>query len=151
MASESIDCEHIPEADHHWNVEELHAYPDRMVGQKLWPTPHPMISDGMVCAYCQSPFGLKGCYQVGSCEGQFYPQCFIRNMIGRRHCLYCRSPFHPRLYLQFGLRDYMPTHLVHNPKDFSFDLHEFDGENVEWSWKSTYSKFQLCSKNADGD
>ena len=40
MPSESIDWKRITEADHHWNVEELHAYLDSMVGQKLWPNPH---------------------------------------------------------------------------------------------------------------
>ena len=45
----------------------------------------------------------------------------------------------------------MPTHLVYNPDDFSFDLHEFDGKNVEWSWKYNCSKVQLWSENADGD
>ena len=72
-------------------------------------------------------------------------------MIERRQCPHCRFPFHPRLYLQFGLRDYMPIHLVHNPDKILFDLHEFDGENVEWSWKYNYSKVQLWSKNIDGD
>ena len=45
----------------------------------------------------------------------------------------------------------MPIHLVHNLDDFPFDLHEFDGENVEWSWKYNCSKVQLWSKNIDGD
>ena len=143
MANGSIDWERVTEADHHWNVEEVHAYPYHMVGQKLRPNPHPMVSDGTVCAYCQSPFGPEGCYQVGSCEGQFHPQCLIRNMIGRWQYPHCKSSFHLHLYLQFGLRYYIPTHLVHNPDDFSFDLHEFDGENVEWSWKYNCSKVQL--------
>ena len=141
----------VTEVDYHWNVDELHAYPDRMVGQKLWPNPNPTVSDGIVCAYCQSPFDPEGCYQAGSCGGQFHPQCFIRNMIGRRHYLHCRSSYHPRLYLQFGLWGYMPTHLEYNPDNFPFDLYEFDSENVEWSWKYNYSKVQLWSKNADGD
>ena len=140
MPNGSIDWKLVKEADHHWNVDEMHAYPDSAVGQKLWPNPHIMVSDGSVCAYCQSPFGPEGCYQVGSCGDQFHPQCLIRNMIGRRHCPHCRSPYHPRLYLQFGLRDYMPTHLVYNPENFPFDLHEFDGDNVEWSWKYNCSK-----------
>ena len=147
----SIDWKLVKEADYHWNVDKVHAYPDSMVGQKLWPNRHVMVSNGTVCAYCQSPFGPEGCYQVGSCVGQFHPQCLIRNIIGRWHCPHCRSPYHSRLYLQFGLWDYMPTHLVHNPKNFLFDLHEFDGENVEWSWKYNCSKVQLWSENADGD
>ena len=129
----------------------MHAYPDSMVGQKLWPNPHVMVSDGTVCVYYQSPFGLEGCYQVGSYGDQFHSQCLIRNMIERRHCPHCRSPYYPRLYLQFGLRDYMPIHLVYNLENFLFDLHEFDSENVEWSWKYNCSKVQLWSKNADGD
>ena len=145
MPNGSIDWKLVKEADQYWNVDELHAYPDSMVGQKLWPNPHVMVSDGSVCAYCQSPFGSEGCYQVGSCGGQFHPQCLIRNMIGRRHCPHCRSPYHPRLYLQFGLRDYMPTHLVYYPENLPFDLHEFDSENVEWSWKYNCSKVQLWS------
>ena len=45
----------------------------------------------------------------------------------------------------------MPTHLVYNLDDFLFDLHEFDGENVEWSWRYTYSKVELWSDNANRD
>ena len=45
----------------------------------------------------------------------------------------------------------MPTHLVYNLKNFPFDLREFVGENVEWSWKYNCSKVQLWSENADGD
>ena len=45
----------------------------------------------------------------------------------------------------------MPTHLVYNPENFRFDLHEFDGENIEWSWKYNCSKVQIWSENADGD
>ena len=151
MPNGSIDWKRVKEADHHWNVEEPHAYPDSMIGQKIWPNPHLMISDGTVCTYCQSPFGPNGCYQVRSCGGQFHPQPLICNMIGRRHCPHCRSPYPPRLYLQFGLWDYVPTHLVYNPNNFPIDLHEFDGKNVEWSWKYSCSKVQLWSENADGD
>ena len=139
----SIDWKHVTNADHCWDVEEVHAYLYQMIGQKLWPNLHPMVSNGLVCGYCQSPFDPEGCYEVGSCGDQFHPQCLIYNMIGRRQCLHCRSPFHLRLYLQFGLRDYMPTHLVHNPDDFPFNLHEFDSKNVEWSWRYNYSKVQL--------
>ena len=66
MPNGSIDWKRVKEADHHWNVDELHAYPDSMVGQKLLPNLHVMVSNGTVCAYCQSPFGPKGCYQAGS-------------------------------------------------------------------------------------
>ena len=98
----SIDWKRVMEADHRWDVEKVHAYPYHMIGQKLWPNPHPMVSDGLVCDYCQSPFGPEGCYQVGSCEGQFHPQYLIHNMIERRQCSHCKSPFYLRLYLQFG-------------------------------------------------
>ena len=125
MPNGSIDWKRIKEVDQGGgspdkHMEELHAYPDSMVGQKLWPNLHLMVSDGTVCAYCQSPFGPEGCYQVGSCGGQFHPQRLIHNMIRRWHCPHCRSLYHPRLYLQFGLWDYMPTHLVYNPDDFPF-------------------------------
>ena len=69
MPNGSIDWKLVKEADHHWNVDEMHAYLYNMVGQKHWPNPHIMVSDGSVCAYCHSPFGPKGCYQVGSCGG----------------------------------------------------------------------------------
>ena len=110
-----------------------------------------MVSNGSLYGYRQSPFGPEGCYQVKSCGGQFHPQCLIRNMIGRRQCAHCRSPFHPCLYLQFDLWDYMPTHLVYNPDDFPFYLYKFDSENVEWSWRYNCSKVQLWSNNANGD
>ena len=35
MPNGSIDWKCVKEADHHWNVDELHAYPHSMVGQKL--------------------------------------------------------------------------------------------------------------------
>ena len=113
----------------------MHSYPYHMIDQKLWPSLYPMINDRSVCGYCQSPLGPEGCYQVVSYGGQFHSQCLIPNMIERRQCSHCRSPFHSCLYLQFGVRDYMPTHLVRNPDNFPFDLHEFDGKNLEWSWR----------------
>jgi hypothetical protein len=42
------------------------------------------------------------------------------------------SPFHPRLYLQFGLRDYMSNVWVLKPENFPFELQEFD-----WHWDTT--------------
>ena len=103
MTNGSIDWERVTKVDHDWNVQEVHAFPYHMVGQKLWPNPDTMVSDGTVCAYCQSPFGPEGCYQIGSCGGQFHLQCLIRNMIGRWQCAHCRFPFYPRLYLTFSL------------------------------------------------
>ena len=73
ISNGSIDWKLVKEADHHWNVDKVHAYSDSMVGQKLWPNPLVMVSDGTVCAYCQSPFGPEECYQVGSYGGQFHP------------------------------------------------------------------------------
>ena len=122
----------------------------RMTGEKLWPNPHPMVFDGSVCAICQCPFGPEGCFQVGSCGAQFHPQCLIGNMIKNRQCPHCRSPFHPRLYLQFGLRDYMPNDWVLKPWDFPFELQEFDGQNVEWSWLYNCAKVELWNENRNG-
>ena len=59
----SINWKCIMEANHHWDVEEEHTYPYRLIGQKLWPNPHLMVSDGSRCSHCQGP---EGCYQVGS-------------------------------------------------------------------------------------
>jgi len=105
LPSGSIDWQQMPDEDHHWDVQQMHNYPFRMTGQKLWPNPHTMVSDGSVCAICQCPFGPERCFQVGSCGAQFHPQCLIGNMIKKRKCLHCKSPFHPHLYLQFGLQD----------------------------------------------
>ena len=44
----SIDWKRVTEANHRWNVEEVHAYPYHMIGQKLWPNPHPVVRDGSV-------------------------------------------------------------------------------------------------------
>ena len=59
MPNGSIDWTCVKKADHYWNVEELHAYLDSMVGQKFWPNPHVMVSDGTVCTYCQVHLALK--------------------------------------------------------------------------------------------
>ena len=150
MPSGSIDWHQVADGDHNWNTEQTHEYPFRMRGQKLWPNPHPMVFDGSMCAICQSPFGPEGCFQVGSCGAQFHPQCLIGNMIKSRMCPHCRSPFHPRLYLQFGLRDYMPKDWVLKPWDFPFNLQEFDGENVEWSWLYNCAKVELWDVNRNG-
>ena len=104
LMNRSINWKEVKEEDHHWNVEQTHAYPYHIVGQKLWPNPHSMVSDGSMCMICQAPFGPEGCFQVGSCGAQFHPQCLITNMIKRRQCPHCRSSFYPCLYLQFGLR-----------------------------------------------
>ena len=130
----SIDWQQVLDENHHWDMQQVHEYPFRMIGEKLWPNLHPMVLYGSVCVICQCPFGLDGCFQVGSCGVQFHPQCLIGNMIKKRQCPHCRSPIHPRLYLQFGLWDYMPNEWVLKPWDFSFELQEFDGENFEWSW-----------------
>ena len=81
LASRSLDWQQVTDEDYHWNVEQEHEYPYQMAGQKLWPNPHPMVSNGSVCAICQSAIGLEGCFQVGSYGTQFHPQCFIGNMI----------------------------------------------------------------------
>ena len=121
-----------------------------MAGEKLWPNPHAMVFDGSGCAICQCPFGPEGCFQVGSCGAQFHPQCLIGNMIKKRQCPHCRSPFHPRLYIKFGLRDYMPNVWVLRPEDFPFKLLEFDGENAEWSWLYNCAKVELWNENRNG-
>ena len=139
----SIDWRQVTDPDHHWDVTQVHEYPFRMRGELLWPNPHTMVFDGTACAICQCPFGPEGCFQVGLCGAQFHPQCLIWNMIKNRQCPHCRSPFHPRLYLQFGLRDYMPNDWVLKPWDFPFDLQEFDGENIEWSWLYNCANVEL--------
>ena len=133
LRSGSINWKQVEEEDHHWDVEQTHAYPAHMAGQKLWPNPHPMVTDGSRCNFCQAPFGPEGCFQVGSCWAQFHPHCLITHMIKRRQCPHCRSPFHPHSYLQFGLRDYMPKHWVYKKHHFPFALQEYNSESVEWS------------------
>ena len=86
-----------------------------MTGELLWPNPHAMVFKSSECAICQCPFGPDGCFQVGSCGAHFHLQCPIENMIKKCQCPHCKSPFHPRLYLQFGLRDYMPNDWVLKP------------------------------------
>jgi hypothetical protein len=147
----SINWRQLTDEDHHWDMTQVHEYPFRMAGLLLWPNPHSMVFDGSVCMVCQSPFGPEGCFQVGSCGAQFHPQCLISNMIKKRQCPHCRSPFHPRLYLQFGLRDYMPKDWVLRPTDFPFELCEFDGENVEWSWLYNCAKVELWNEHKKGE
>ena len=134
LPSGCIDRQQVSNEDHHWDVEQVYEYLFRMTGEKLSQNPHAMVFYGSVCAICQCLFGPEGCFQVGSCGTQFYPQCLVENIIKKCQCPHCRSPFHPCLYLQFGLRDYMSNEWVLKPWDFSFELQEFDGMNVEWSW-----------------
>lgn len=147
----SYDWRQLTDSDHHWDVTQVHEYPYSMRGELLWPGPHPMVFDGTKCAICSNPFGPEGCFQVGSCGGQFHPPCLIESMIRRRQCPHCRSPFHPRLYLQFGLRDYMPKDWVVRPTDYPFNLCEFDGTTVEWNWLFNCTTVELWNDNKDGE
>ena len=132
-------------------MEQTHAYLAPMAGYKLWPNPHSMVTNGSRCNVCQAPFGPEGCFQVRSSEAQFHLHCLITHMIKKRQCPHCRSPFHPRLYLQFGLRNYMPKHWVYNRHNFPFALREYNGESIEWSWRYNYSKVELWYNHKDGE
>jgi hypothetical protein len=127
LPSGSINWQKVSDEDHHWDVHAVHKYPFRMTDEKLWPNPYLMVFYRSVCAICQCPFGLERCFQVGSCRTQFHPQCLIGNMIKNRQYPHCRSPFHPRLYLQFGLRDYIPKDCVLKPWDFLSNLKSLMG------------------------
>lgn len=140
----SIRWELVPGRDHNWNLDQLQGL------VKVWPEPHEMVRDGSLCSICQNGFGPEGCYQVGSCRDRFHPQCIIPHMIGRRQCPNCRAPFHPRLYLAFGLRDYMPNNWVHHPEDYppNYPLEDSVGKPLEWSWLHNKSELQLLIENA---
>lgn len=147
----SIHWNLVEEEDHRWDPTQLTEYPYTEAGLKVWPNPDKMLFDGSRCCLCQNPFGPEGCFQVGTCGAQFHPPCLINCMIGKRRCPHCRSPFHSRLYLQFGLKDYMPSHWVYSPYDFTFPLEDYDGKEVEWSWKYNCTKAKLYLDNKDGE
>jgi hypothetical protein len=141
----------IEDPTHNWDADEVHQYPTSYRGQKLWPNPHALVTDGSTCVYCCNAFGPEGCFTVGSCGAQFHPPCLIAGMLRKRQCPHCRSPFPPRLYLQFGLLDYMPNQWVFKPTDFPFALADFDGNEVEWSWRYQCSKLQNMRERRAGD
>ena len=107
----------IEHETHNFDAEKQYDYPAYLRGTKMWPNPHPMVADGSRCILCQNPFGPEGCFMVGSCGAQFHPPCLISCMIKKRSCPHCRSPFHSRLYLQFGLLKYMPSNWVCDHRD----------------------------------
>ena len=123
----------IKDKTHNFDVDKFFDYQVSLQGTKMWSYPHPMVSNGSRCTLCHNPFGPEGCFTVGSCGVQFQPSCLISCMIKKQTCPHCQSPFHSRLYLQFGLLQYMPTNWVCNPKDFPFALGELDGAEMEWS------------------
>ena len=67
LPSGSIDWQQVPDENHHWDMQQVHEYSFRMIGEKLWPNPHPMVFYGSVCGICQCASGPEGCFQVGSC------------------------------------------------------------------------------------
>ena len=131
--SRSIYWNLIEDATHNYNVDKNFDYPISLQGTKIWPNPHPMVSDGSQCTICQNPFGPEECFTLESCGPHFHPPCLISCMIKKRLCPHYRSPFHLRLYLQFGLLKYMPSNSVCDPKDFSFPLGEWTSAKIEWS------------------
>ena len=44
----------------------------------------------------------------------------------------------------------MPKIWMLKPQDFVFNLEEFNGENVEWSWLYKCSKVELWHENKNG-
>ena len=117
----------------------------------MWPNPHLMVADGSRCTLCQNPFGPEGCFTVGSRGAQFHPPCLISCMIKKRSCPHCRSRFHSRLYLQFGLLKYMPSNWVCDPKYLPFPLGEWTGQEMEWSWRHQCSKVENFYQEEDGE
>ena len=107
-ANGSIDWMRVAEPDHHWNIDEKVGGTDDV--HKTWRYANDMTQDGSKCAICQSPWGPEGCYTLGTCGHSYHPQCLIEDMIRKRTCTVCKSPYHARLYLQFGLKDFMPVH-----------------------------------------
>ena len=136
---------------HNFDADKQHDYRASHRRMKMWPNLHPMMADGSRCTLCQNPFGPEGCFTVGSCEAQFHPPCLISYMIKKRSCPHCRSPFHSRLYLQFGLLKYMPSNWVCDPKYFSFPLGEWTGQEMEWSWRQQRSKVENFHREEDGE
>ena len=117
----------------------------------MWPNLHSMVANGSRCILCQNPFGLEGCFKVGSCGAQFHLPCLISCMIKKRSCPHCRSPFYLRLYLQFGLLKYMSSNWVSDPNDFPFPLGEWTGAKMEWSWRHQRSKVENLHREEDGE
>ena len=44
----------------------------------------------------------------------------------------------------------MPKMWVLKPEEFSFELQEFDGENVEWSWLYNRANVELWYEKMNG-
>ena len=141
----------IKNETHNFDAEKQYDYLARLQETKIWPNSHLMVTDGSRCTLCQNPFGPEGCFTVGSCGAQFHPPCLISCMIKKRSCPHCRSPFHLRLYLQFGLLKYMPSNWVCDPRDFQFALGEWDGAELEWSWRHQHSKVENLYRKEDGE
>ena len=133
------------------DAEKQHDYSAFLRGTKMWPNPHLMVADSSRCTLCQNPFGLEGCFTVGSCGVQFHPPCLISYMIKKRSCPHCLSPFHSLLYLQFGLLKYIPSNWVCDPKDFPFPLGEWSGAEMEWSWRHQRLKVENLHQKEDGE
>ena len=141
----------IEDETHNFDVEKVYDFPDAFRGMKMWPNPHPMMADDSRCTLCQNPFGPEGCFTVGSCGAQFHSPCLISCMIKKRSCPHCRSPFHSRLYLQFGLLKYMPSNWVCDPRYLPFPLGEWIGQEMEWSWRHQRSKVENLYREEDGE
>ena len=136
---------------HNFDAEKQYDYPARLRGTKMWLNPHLMVANGSRCTLCQNPFGPEGCFTVESCGAQFHPPCLISYMIKKRSCPHCRSPFHSRLYLQTGLLKYMPSNWVCDLQDFPFALGEWDGADMEWSWRHQCLKLKNFHQEEDGE
>ena len=141
----------IEDKTHNFDVGKFFAYQVSLQGTKMWLNPHPMVSNGSRCTLCQNPFGPEGCFTMGSCGTQFHPPCLISCMIKKQSCPHCRSPFHLRLYLQFGLLQYMPTYWMSNPKDFPFALGAWNGAEMEWSWRHQRLELENFHQEEDSE
>jgi hypothetical protein len=146
-ATGSIQWENVAEIDHQWKRDQQWGMgKTKALREALtWPVPHDMTSDGSKCIVCFNPFGPEGCYQLGTCKHGFHPCCLIPLMIRRRACPICTAPLHPRLYLTFGLREFMPRGWAYDPREFDqdFQLGDFLEKPLEWVWQLHMSQLEM--------
>jgi hypothetical protein len=145
-ANGSIDWSKVMDEDHRWDIKE--TVDGSTTSEKIWREVQPMVMDGDKCSLCLNPWGPEGRFTLGSCGHSYHPQCLIEDMIRKRTCNICKSPYHARLYLQFGLRDFMPIHWVYRQENHPFfDVGADLGKPLEWNWRFNVSNAELQAAN----
>ena len=148
-ANSSIDWNSDASLEFQYNTARYRYAAEGHVGAHplLWPSVPDFVKDGTTCVMCQEPFGPEGGWSLGTCPHLYHPGCLISHMMTRKRCVFCKAPFHSRLYKMFGLEAHQPEHYEHNEDNLPGPANRAHwGKDMVWLWKWSHDLRHLPAR-----